>query len=386
MNNKKQSISTLLPVLFGFFIMGFCDLVGVSVNYAKDQFGWSETTSSYLPMAVFIWFLILSVPTAMMMDKIGRKMTVLIGMIFTFAGMVVPFIHFDEMCCFIAFALLGIGNTIIQVSLNPLLSNVVSGEKLTSSLTFGQFIKAISSFCGPIVAGTLCMGYLESWVYLFPIYGMITLVATAWLFFTPIQEEKSEKKPSSFGEIFKLLGDPKILLLFGGILCVVGLDVGMNVVSPKLMIERLHVTTQEAGYAPSWYFAARTIGTFCGAFLLAKLSEKIYFRVNVLVCIAAVIALLFTESQLSIISMICLIAFAASSLFSVIYSMAIQARPDKANEISGLMITGVAGGAVFPFLMGIGADATGNQIGSIAVIACCTIYLFICSFSIKTPQ
>ncbi len=383
---QKNKFIYILPVMFGFFIMGFCDLVGISVTYAKEQFHWSETQAGFLPSMVFLWFFILSVPTAMLMNRMGRKNTVLLSMVFTFAGMLLPFVDFSEISCYVAFALLGIGNTILQVSLNPLLANVVQGKGLTSSLTAGQFVKAISSFVGPLLAG-YCSVALGNWTLMFPIYAVITLISTAWLYMTPIRREQAENQASSFAATLKLLGDHKILLLFFGILCVVGLDVGMNTLTPKLLLERVPgISTESAGYGTSWYFAARTLGTFCGAFLLAKLSEKGYFRINMLITLIAVCGLWFVHGQVAILTLVCIIAFAASSIFAVVYSMAIQARPEKANEISGLMITGVAGGAIAPPLMGIAADIMGGQGGSVIVIAVCAAYLLFCSYGIRVAK
>lgn len=385
--NRSHPVSKgkVVPVLFGFFIMGFCDLVGISVTYAKDMFGWSETKAGFLPSMVFFWFLVLSVPTAILANKIGRKNTVMISMLFTFIGMLVPFFIFNEITCYLAFGLLGIGNTILQVSLNPLLTNVVKKEKLTSSLTAGQFIKAISSFLGPLVAG-FCSLYLGSWEKMFPIYAIITLISSAWLYFTRIEESRNEEKSLSFSHIVNLLGDSKILLLFLGILCIVGLDVGMNIVTPKLLIERTGMEIEAAGYGTSWYFAARTLGTFIGAFLLVRASPISYFRVNMLVVLLALCALFIVSTQASILTMVSIIAFAASSIFAVIYGIALLLYPQKGNEISGLMITGVAGGAVIPPLMGISADRFGSQTGSLLIIGICVIYLFICSFWMKTTR
>lgn len=371
----------VIPIFFGFFIMGFCDLVGVSVTYAREQFRWGEAQAGFLPSMVFLWFLFLSIPTAMVMDKIGRKQTVLVSMFFTFLGMFLPIIRFDEIICYIAFALLGIGNTILQVSLNPLLTNVVKGERLTSSLTAGQFIKAISSFLGPIVAG-YCSVTFGRWEMIFPMYAAVTIFSGLWLMATSVKEEKSTNSPSSVKDILALLGDRTILLLFLGILCIVGLDVGMNIVTPKLLLERVStISIEEAGYGSSWYFAARTIGTACGAFLLIRLSEKYYFRVNILVVLLALVALLFAEGRFFILAMVCVVAFTSSSIFAVLYSMAIKTCPEKANEISGLMITGVAGGALFPFFMGLAAEIT-NQRGAIGIIILTAVYLFYCAFGI----
>ncbi|MCD7936858.1 MAG: MFS transporter [Tannerellaceae bacterium] len=376
----KNNTIAVLPVLFGFFIMGFCDLVGISVTYAREQFQWGETQAGLLPSMVFLWFLVLSIPTAMLMDKIGRKKTVLAGMLFTFAGMLLPFVLFNESTCYLAFAFLGIGNTVLQVSLNPLLTNVVNGERLTSSLNTGQLIKALSSFLGPILAG-YCSVTFGRWELVFPLYAAITCLSSLWLILTPIQQEKSETISSSFGQILGLLGDRTILFLFLGILCIVGLDVGMNIVTPKLLLERIPGTGIEAaGYGSSWYFAARTIGTACGAFLLIRIPEKIFFRINMVIAILAVTALLFAGSRFLILGLVCVVAFTCSSVFAIFYSMALKARPEKANEISGLMITGVSGGAFFPFLMGIAADATGNQTGSVGVVLLTAFYLFYCAF------
>jgi Fucose permease len=385
--NRSYPVSQgkVLPVLFGFFIMGFCDLVGISVTYAKDMFGWSETKAGFLPSMVFFWFLVLSVPTAILANRIGRKNTVMISMLFTFIGMLIPFFIFNEITCYLAFGLLGIGNTILQVSLNPLLTNVVKKEKLTSSLTAGQFIKAISSFLGPLVAG-FCSSHLGSWEKMFPIYAIVTLISSMWLYFTQIKETGNEERSLSSGRIVRLLGNRKILLLFLGILCIVGLDVGMNTVTPKLLIERVGLAKEGAGYGTSWYFAARTLGTFIGVLLLAKISGKSYFRVNMVIVLFALCALFIVSTQTLILTMVCIIAFAASSIFAVIYGIALQIYPQKANEISGLMITGVSGGAVIPPLMGISADRFGSQTGSLFIIGICAVYLLICSFWIETDH
>jgi fucose permease len=377
---NKYSISKTLPVLFGFFIMGFCDVVGISTSYVKADYHLSETVANLLPTMVFLWFLLLSVPTAIVMNKIGRKKMVLVSMAVTVVGMLIPFVSYTFTTCLIAFALLGIGNTILQVSLNPLLTNVVKGDALTSSLTAGQVIKAVSSFFGPFIA-IFAVSAFGKWQYLFPIFALITILSGLWLLFTPITE-KPEEKASGIGQTFALLGDKTILLLFLGIVFVVGTDVGMNTVTPKLLIERCGLSVADSGMGSSVYFALRTIGALIGAVLLAKYSAIKYFRISILVAVFAMGVLFFMTNLISVLVMVGVIGFACSSIFPIIYSMAIQARPEKANEISGLMITGVFGGAVIPPLMGIAADAIGNQNGSLVIILLSIGYLVYCSFGL----
>lgn len=379
---KEHTIFKLLPILLGFFIMGFCDLVGISVTYAQSQFNWSETQAGFLPSMVFLWFFILSIPAAIAMDKYGRKNLVSVGLLITLIATVIPVVSFNETSCYITFILLGIGNTILQVSLNPLLTNIVNGKQLTSFITGGQFIKAISSFAGPLLVGYFSLKY-GSWEKSFYIYTLITSISLVWLFFTKIEEVSFEKKTASFSKTISLLKDNNILLSFLGILCIVGLDVGMNTVTPKLLIERAGLAKEAATYGSSWYFAARTIGTVFGVFLLSKFSEKSFFKINMIVVLLALTGLIFVQNQSLILLLVCIIAFGSSSIFAVIYTLAIKSQPSLTNEISGLMVTGVAGGAIIPPLMGFATDYIGTQQGAVGIIILCAVYLVYCSFRLN---
>lgn len=226
-----------LPVLFGFFVMGFIDVVGISTSYIQHDFNLSNTMSNLLPMMVFLWFALLSVPSGMIMNRIGRKNTVLISMVITLFAMFLPLIVYTFASALVAFALLGIGNTILQVSLNPLVFNVVSPQQLTSRLTLGQFVKAISSFLGPFIAG-FSASILGNWKMLFPIFGAVIILSALWLWLTPIQDNSTGKIRLSFSNVFELLKSRVVLLLFFGIVCVVGVNVGMNIGTPKFLMER----------------------------------------------------------------------------------------------------------------------------------------------------
>lgn len=374
MDNSKKINLALIPVLFGFFIMGFCDLVGISTSYIKNDFQLSETVAGFIPSMVFCWFLVCSVPTAILMNRIGRKKTVLLGNLITFVGMVIPFLSYNLVSCLAGFIFLGIGNTILQVSLNPLLTNVVKAESLTSSLTAGQVVKAVSSLCGPFVAAFATV-YFGKWQYLFPIFAAVTLLSSLWLALTPIAEQKTTQQASSLGATFVLLKNRRILLLFLGIVFVVGTDVGMNTVTPKLLIERCGIPVGSAAFGSSLYFLCRTIGAFIGVIVLRKMNEVIYYRTHIAMALAAMALLYFMQNETGILVMVGIIGFACSCIFPVIYSLAMQAMPAKANEISGLMITGVCGGAIIPPLMGFVTDTIGSQTGSLIIITASMLYL-----------
>jgi len=388
----KTNYAHVLPVLFGFFVMGFCDVVGITSAHVKEDLLGSyspefrDTLSNLIPVALFSMFLIFSIPTGMLMNRIGRKKTVILSNILTIIAMFLPLIDYTFFISLLAFALLGIANTILQVSLNPLLTNVVQGDKLTSNLTAGQFVKAISSFSAPFIAA-FAATLLGRWQYIFPIYAVITLLSTLWLMATPIKEAPVHVEANTFGSVIRILKDKRIVLYFLGILFVVGVDVGINTTSSKILMERCGLSSIEAGYGPSVYFAFRTLGTFLGAFFLARYASTKFFRWNILVAIIALIALLFAGDKMMVFALFAIIGFTIANIFPIIFAMAIQARPDKANEISGLMITGVFGGAIIPFFMGVLSDAIGSQVGAVIIILASACYLLFLALKQKQiPQ
>lgn len=377
----------LLPVMLAFFAMGFVDLVGIASNYLKEDLGLTDSEANIFPSLVFFWFLIFSVPTGMLMSRIGRKKTVLLSLLVTFLSLLIPIFSDTYLVMLISFSLLGIGNALMQTSLNPLLSNIVSGDKLASSLTFGQFVKAIASFLAPYIAmwgATQAMPSLGlGWRVLFPIYMVIAIAAILLLGTTSIQETKEEGQPSSFGECLALLGKPFILLCFVGIMCHVGIDVGTNTTAPKILMERLGMTLAEAGFATSLYFIFRTAGCFSGAFILRKVSPKLFFGFSVLLMLLAMGGLFVFQSKEMIYACIALIGFGNSNIFPVIFSQALLSTPSKQNEVSGLMIMGLFGGTIFPLLMGFASDLVASQMGAIFVLCIGVAYLMFFTLRLK---
>ncbi len=382
---KKSSLLQFAPVMLCFFAMGFVDLVGTASNYVQKDLGLTDAQANLFPSLVFFWFLIFSVPTGMLMNRIGRKRTVLISLAVTALSLLLPMFGDNYMIMLLSFSFLGIGNAIMQTSLNPLVTNLISGDKLASTLTFGQFVKAIASFLAPIIAAwgatTLMPTFGLGWRVLFVIYAAVSLLSVAALAATPIEEERPDKA-SGIGECVRLLGRPFILLCFIGIMCHVGIDVGTNTTAPKIIMERLALPLEEAGFATSVYFIFRTLGCFLGAFILRAMSPKIFFGISVLMMAAAMVMLFVCDTLGAIYVALGLIGFGNSNIFSVVFSQALIASPAEKNEVSGLMIMGLFGGTVFPLAMGYAADAAG-QAGAVAVMTLGVIYLLYYTLKIR---
>ena len=371
---KKSVVSSLVPVMFAFFVMGFVDMVGTATNYVKADFALSDTMANFLPSMVFLWFFFLSVPTGLLMNRIGKRKTVLLSLAVTSLALILPMFAYNYPVLLASFCLLGIGNTLMQVSLNPLASCIVSGEKFASTLTFGQFIKAIASFIAPIIASWASL-HFGNWRLLYPVFLAFAVTATAYLWFTRIEEEIPKDKSSGFIQCLKLLGDGTVLLLFLGIVAHVGIDVGVNTCAPKIIMERLALPLEKAGIATSIYFLFRTLGCLSGSFILARFSLKKFFVVSVACMVLAMIGLFVCRSLIGIYVAIALVGFGNSNIFSMVFSRALYYLPERGNEISGLMIMGLIGGTVFPLLMGVLSDAMGTQTGSVIVISIGVAYL-----------
>ncbi|WP_448787535.1 MFS transporter [Bacteroides graminisolvens] len=374
MKNNTSTIK-ILSVMFGFFIMGFVDIIGISTNYVKNDFSHlTDSMVNLISLSCFFWFLVLSVPAGMLMNKIGRKRTVLISFAFHVLAMCLPLVTYDFITILIMFGLIGMGNTLLQVSLNPLVADVVSSDKLTGTLTLGQFVKAVSSFIGPILAASV-IGSTLGWRMVFPIYVVLSGLAFIWLSLTPIEDKRSGNSVISISSTFGLFKDRYILAFFIGILVLVGVDVGMNVTFPKLLMEKVGLSVEDAGLGNSIYFLSRTVGAFLGGILLMKSSELKFFTYSVWIALVGLFLLCISTNVWVTLTCVAIFGLGYANLFSIIFSLALKRIPDKTNEISALLIVGVSGGAILPPILGVVTDIFKDQVAAIVLIAVIWCYL-----------
>ena len=367
-------------VMLCFFAMGFVDLVGIASNYVKADSNLNDATANMFPSLVFFWFLIFSVPTGMLMNKIGRKNTVFVSLMITIVSLLLPIFGETFFIMFLSFSLLGIGNALMQTSLNPLVITVMgNNDHLASTLTFGQFVKAIASFLAPYIAMWGASATIPSfglgWRVLFPVYMAIGIIASLFLLGTSIREEPLQGRPSTFLECLSLLKKPIVLLSFLGIMCHVGIDVGTNTTAPKLLMERLGMTLNDAAFATSFYFIFRTLGCLTGSFFLRVMKTRTFFVISITMIALSMIGMFVGTSEIVLYTAIALVGYGNSNVFSMVLSQALLSVPDKKNEVSGLMIMGLFGGTVFPLIMGFASDAFG-QAGAVTVMAIGVVYLF----------
>ena len=351
----------LIPIMLGFFAMGFADIVGTVMNQVTAECGLSPKMAGFLPSMIFIWFFVISVPAGILSARWGRKKTCLLSLAVTIAAMFLGWTAGRERVWvyYLVFALLGIGNTILQAALPALLSNVVEPDKLTSRLSLGQFVKAICAALTPVFVGIAAVK-LGNWKLLFPLYGGLTVLAAGTMALVPIpREAKREGAGTSFCGALSLLGDVRILVLFLGIFASVAADVGFNIAVPGILGSRYEVALDKAGMGPTVYFVAKTVASFAGAFVFARIRPARCFPWTVGLCLAGTVAAWLAPTPVLFLAAVFAASFGLANTFGICFGLAMAHRPDRTDEASALMVMAIAGGGVVSIAFGFAQTAFG---------------------------
>ena len=373
MSNLKIGLQKTLPVFMSFIVMGFVDIVGVATGFIKKDLGLTDDLAQLIPSMALFWFFLLSVPSGLLQDRFGKRRMLNIGMLLTGLGMIIPFFHYSFPVMLAAFIVLGIGNTIVQVSANPLLHDVAPSEKYSSYMSLSQFIKAIVSLLGPVIT-TMMATLFGNWKLVFAVYAITSVVAVLWLYFTRIEEIKSSHGAATFKSCFSLLKNKFIVVMVLGIFVLVGADVGMNSNIANFLQNQFGLTLERASLGISLYFTALMIGRFSGAVILNWISSRRFLLLTAIVAFVSLVGMLLTHSVLLVQIAIFMVGLGSANLFPLIFSIALEKMPDRSNEVSGLMIMAVSGGAFIPPLMGM-ISTNVNVKASFLVLVLGMVYL-----------
>ncbi len=381
MTTKQANWNKLLPAFFSFIVMGFVDIIGVATGFIQLDFELTNFVAQFLPMMVLLWFFILSVPAGVLQDKYGKKNMLMIGMVIQAVGLGLPFVNYSFAMMFASFILLGIGNTIIQVSANPLLQDVSPAQKLASYMSTSQFVKAIISFSGPLIAAFVASRFGD-WRLVLAIYGITSLLGALWLLITPIVESKPDRKPATFASCFGLLKNRFIAFMALSIFLIVGVEVATNTNISNILISKYGITMEMAAWGISAFFAGETISRLIGAIILNWIKPRVFLLLTALTSLIGVAGVFVSPTFTVALVSIFIIGFGVGNMFPIIFSLSLAKMPDRANEISGLLIMAVSGGAVIPLVMGFVSTMV-SPLASVLVIGACLLYLLWVSFYVR---
>lgn len=383
MSIEKTDKRLLAAVLAGFFVMGFCDIVApISGRIAAEFPPSMQGAVSFLPTTVFLWFLVLSTPVAGLMNRYGRKTTALWGYGFTVAGLLTPYLA-GEGCAlgwyFAGFGLLGIGNTAIQVAVNPLLAAIVPGERMTSYLTVGQIFRNTSLLLlAPVVTGLAAA--MGSWRLLLPLYAGLTVAAGLWLWLTMVPEPQLTARAAGMGDCFGLLRNRVVLLATLGVAAFITADVGIGFVSVRL------IDSPDSILTTTGFYACRIVGTLVGAWVLVRMSDRKYLAWNMAGALALCLALLVVRSEAAIYAAVGVLGFAMACVFATFFAAATKAEPRHANEVAGLMIMAISAGALSGPVCGAIIRSTGDPHWGMLLPAACVIYMLWAAVKLKVEN
>ena len=380
---RQNSLKVIIPVFVSFYVMGFVDLVGMATGYVKDDFQLSDSLAQLLPSMVFLWFALLSIPTGIFQDRRGKRFTMNIGMVISGIGLLVPFVHYTFATTLIGFMILGIGNTILQVSANPLLLDMSSKESKAANLSLSQFIKAAAAMLGPIITGVL-VRMTGNWKLIFPIYAGITFLTVIWLYSVKIDESKPDKKPASFRSVLALFKKPFVVIMILSTFMMVGFDVGMNSNIANFLKTKFSISLESASLGISLYFGSLMVGRFAGAILLRKINSHRFLVFSVILTLIGLAGIILSGNLTLTRVMIFVIGLGFANTFPIVFALIVERMPDYTNELSSLIILSVIGGAVIPPVMGLLSDNV-SVTASMFVPVVCMIYVgFASYYSIRT--
>ena len=394
---EKKS-NGVYPVFLAFLCMGFGDVVGPMVALAKESFGLSNFMAQLLPLSGFLMFGILSVPMGVFQARRGKKVTLVLGLAIACIGLLLPILggmygmsvedfqtdkDFKYYLILLSVLLLGAGATIMQVSGNPIMRDVSAEGRFSSNLSLAQSIKAIGSSLGFLLPPFFIWAFGLDWTILFPIYAVVLLITCLWMRSTKVNEgEKTDAV--SLSSCFALLKKGYVLLMVLGIFLYVGAECCMNSGVPLLLAEKFNFSAEREGLLISWslFFLPVLVGRFVGAAVLRKMSANRFLLITVLLSLVGVL-LVFSGNMVSTMAGVILVGLGFANIFPLIFSITVDKMPQYSNELSGLMITAILGGAIVPLFWGYVADSFSSTIMAFAVPLVCLVYILLLSLRVQ---
>jgi len=382
------------PIFLAFLCMGFGDVVGPLVSLAKDTFSLSNFMAQLLPFSGFIMFGILSIPMGILQDKKGKKNILMLGLAIAFIGLLIPILNgmygpevssvqSKFFILLFSILLLGAGATTLQVAGNPIMRDVSPAGEYSSNLSLGQSIKAIGSSLGFLLPPAVGLAFGMDWTVLFPIYAVLILITAIWVKLTRIDKvEQNETATASFSSCMKLLGNSYVLIMVLAIFVYVGAEVSMSSQVPILMKDFFNF--DKFGLWVSWalFFLPIFLGRLAGAFMLKKIAAPVFLRYTVLLSIIGIV-MLFLGIKILAFAGIVMVGLGFANIFPLVFSITVDKLPERSNELSGLMVTAIVGGAFLPPLTGLVADNTSLVVGFLVPL---TALVYIGWASFKNTQ
>lgn len=372
----------VLPILLTFFVMGVADAMGPLADAVQRQFQVSAVMATLLTFFVFIAFAVFSVPGGLLATRIGKRKLLLLGLGLNALAVGIPAFLAPSFGLLLAciFAL-GVGTTFLQVAGNPFMRDVSADGAYARNLAFAQGIKGIGSFSSAWLVGGLAallpFAAALGWRGAFPVFFALMVLAFLAVALVQVQEAAAAAPPS-LGDSLALLKEGPFALAVLGIFLYVGAEVCMaRFLKPQLAAVGFS-EDRTALFGPAFFFGTITVGRLVGSAVLRVLSARAFFRLSAALGAVGIAALLSGQSALAVPGVI-LAGLGFANIWPLLFSLTVEARPERGAELSGLMCMAISGGALVPLAMGRLAD---RGLGALAfgVPLACFAYLVVLAF------
>ena len=369
-----------------FFVISFLtNIIGPLVPDIISAFNLSLSMAAFLPFSFFLAYGVMSIPSGFLVEYIGEKKVMILAFLISSIGALTFSINPSYSLYVLSLFLIGSGMAMLQVSINPLLRNIGGEKEFAFNSVLGQLFFGLASFISPLIYSyliiSLSVGNETSnniilffkkitfpnlrWVSLYWIFSLVSFLMCVTLIFTNFPEKKKPNRENKekLNNYIMLIKNPIVILYFFGIFSYVGLEQGVaNWISKFLEIYHSLDPQNMGAKIISYFWGLMTLGTFSGLFLLKKIDSR---KILIFFTSASIISLLislFGPLKVSLFSFP-LIGFFISIMWSIIISLALNSMSKNHGAFSGILVSGIIGGAVFPLIIGILADFAGLKVG-----------------------
>jgi fucose permease len=371
-----------VPIFLAFFVMGIADAMAPMSDAVKKHYGLNNVMSTLLPFFVFIAFAVFSVPSGVLAARIGKKNLLLLGLGLNAVAVLIPTLYPPTYAVLLGcIFLLGVGITFLQVAGNPIMRDVSAEGAYSRNLSFAQGVKGIGSTASTYLVGavaSIAIFHSMGWRGAFPVFFVLMLITFVWVATLKIDETRAAEPPS-IGSSLGLLRQPAFLMAVIGIFLYCGAEVCMTrFLLPTLKYVGLKEATANM-FGPAMFLLLLTIGRVAGGIILMVLSPRVFFRISALLGVLGAAALMAGVEWLAVAGVVAA-GFGFANIWPLLFSITVEEKPERANELSGLMCMAISGGAILPLVMGKVIDSGfATQTQAFIVPVLCFVYLFVLS-------
>ena len=381
---RNYYIVTLIMLIF-FVISFITNIIGPLIPDIIKGFKLSLTLVALLPFAFFIAYGVMSIPSGILVEKYKEKKVMAAAFIVAFFGSLLLAFFPNYLSAVLSLFLIGCGMAMLQVVAYPLLRTSGGEEHYAFNAVLAQLIFGLASFLSPLVYSHLVLNLQDNkkdggeffnffrplvptelpWISLYWLFTIICLVMIVIILFSkfPRVELSNEEKPGALQTHIMLLKQPVVVLFFLGIFCYVGTEQGIaNWISQYLSTYHGYDPQTTGARAVAYYWGLMTAGGFVGLLLLKIMDSRkvlIIFTSLAIVCLSLA---LFGSAEISLVAF-SMMGFFASVMYPVIFSLALNSVKQHHGSFSGILITGITGGAIIPLIIGWLGDLLGLRFG-----------------------